>query len=138
MLRLAIPSKDNKRIWWVYILTNARLNSSYTGVTTDVPRRLEQHNGILKGGSRTTRRGRPWTVIHLEGPLGKREAHRREYAIKLLSRERKLALSQTLSDSHATHEPECLQEPQQQTDDDHDIEDLTDPCVHGDQLDDPK
>jgi putative endonuclease len=53
---------------------------------------MRQHNGELVGGARSTFRGRPWKVLHLEGPMGKVEAMRREYAIKQMSRAQKLAL----------------------------------------------
>jgi putative endonuclease len=65
---------------------------TYTGATTNLTRRMRQHNGELIGGARFTFRGRPWKVFHLEGPMGKAEALRREYVIKQLSRAEKLAL----------------------------------------------
>lgn len=79
--------------WWVYILSSERTGVTYTGVTTDFRRRLRQHNGELAGGARSTRRGRPWTRIHLEGPMGKVEALRRELTIKSWPRSRKLDLA---------------------------------------------
>lgn len=79
--------------WWVYLLESSTEPLTYTGVTTDVTRRLEQHNGVLPGGAHATRRGRPWQVLHVEGPLARVAAHRREHAIKLLPREKKLALA---------------------------------------------
>lgn len=79
--------------WWVYILQSDKTGLTYTGATTDLRRRLRQHNGEIVGGARSTFRGRPWKVLHLEGPLGKVEALQREFAIKRLSRARKLALS---------------------------------------------
>lgn len=94
MLESGMQSGDNKENrWWVYILESPSLALLYTGVTTDVPRRLAQHNGERSGGARATHRGRPWHLLHLEGPLGKVEAHRREYAIKRLPRSLKLALA---------------------------------------------
>lgn len=84
--------EDDKR-WWVYILQSETTGLTYTGVTTNLKRRLRQHNGDLVGGARSTFRGRPWKVLHVEGPLEKRAALQREYAIKGMSREQKLALT---------------------------------------------
>lgn len=78
--------------WWVYVLHSETTGLTYTGATTNLTRRMRQHNGELVGGARFTFRGRPWKIHHLEGPLVKVEALKREYAIKQMSREQKLAL----------------------------------------------
>lgn len=82
--------------WWVYILQSERNGMTYTGVTVDITRRLRQHNGEIIGGARSTFRGRPWVLFHVEGPMGKVEALSREYTIKQWPRARKLALAQGL------------------------------------------
>jgi predicted GIY-YIG superfamily endonuclease len=84
--------------WWVYILKSETTGATYTGVTTDFQRRLRQHNGELAGGARSTRRGRPWVGIHLEGPMGKSDSLRRELRIKSWPRKRKLALAGLFED----------------------------------------
>ena len=78
--------------WFVYIIQSigGRL---YTGITTDVERRLRQHNGELVGGARYTRTDRPWIVVHVEKFKGQGEALKREAAIKKFSRARKLKLA---------------------------------------------
>lgn len=69
-------------MWFVYVLVS-RAGRTYVGVTTDVDRRLRQHNGALAGGARSTRPFRPWRVGRLEGPLPTRgRALSLEYAIK--------------------------------------------------------
>lgn len=78
--------------WWVYILESETRQLTYTGTTSDPARRLRQHNGELTGGARSTARGRPWRVLHLEGPMPRSTALRREHAIKRMPREKKLAL----------------------------------------------
>lgn len=88
---MSIPS--DKRKWWVYLIGSEPRGTLYTGVTTDVHRRLEQHNGDRPNGAKATRGGRPWLLVHVEGPMGKVEAFRREYAIKLLPRGKKMALA---------------------------------------------
>lgn len=73
--------------WFVYVARCAD-GSLYTGVTTDVPRRLAAHN---RGrGAAYTRSRRPVTLAHLE-PAGDRGvALRREHAIKRMTRREKL------------------------------------------------
>ena len=69
--------------WWLYVLLSADGATTYVGVTTDVERRLKQHNGEIAGGARSTTRGRPWTVGRTLGPfLDRAEAQAVEYRIK--------------------------------------------------------
>ncbi|MEC7518610.1 MAG: GIY-YIG nuclease family protein [Myxococcota bacterium] len=78
--------------WWVYVLISADGGRTYVGITTDVERRLRQHNGELAGGARSTRAGRPWSVGVRRGPYADRgEASRREAQIKRLRGRRRLA-----------------------------------------------
>ncbi len=49
--------------WALYLLISANGNRTYVGVTTDVERRLAQHNGEIAGGAKSTRAGRPWRVL---------------------------------------------------------------------------
>jgi structure-specific endonuclease subunit SLX1 len=46
----------------LYVLAARGANRTYVGVTTDVARRLRQHNGELAGGARATR-GRAWDLL---------------------------------------------------------------------------
>jgi putative endonuclease len=69
-------------VWFVYVLVS-RAGRTYVGVTTDIDRRLRQHNGALPGGARATRAHRPWEVGRLEGPVRSRgRALSLEYRIK--------------------------------------------------------
>lgn len=77
--------------WWVYVLRCAD-GSLYTGITTDVARRLAEHNGDGAAGARYTRSRRPVTLAYAEAAASRAEAARREAAIKRLDRARKLAL----------------------------------------------
>lgn len=81
----------NNEGWAVYVLRCAD-TSLYTGVTTDVARRVRQHNGELAGGARYTRARRPVCVVYEEAWSSRAEACRREAEIKALPRESKLAL----------------------------------------------
>ena len=78
------------RDWFVYILACAD-GTLYTGVTTDVIRRVEEHNSSPKG-AKYTRVRRPVALVHQEAFKSRSEACVREAAIKKLSREEKQGL----------------------------------------------
>lgn len=84
-------ARGGSSAWWVYVLCCAD-GSLYTGITTDVDRRIAEHNGDGAPGARYTRSRRPVRLIHVEPAADRAEATRRELAIKRLDRERKLAL----------------------------------------------
>lgn len=72
--------------YWVYILQCGD-DSLYTGITTDVERRLKEHQmGI---GAKYTRGRGPLRVVYREACADKSTALRREYAIKQLTRKEK-------------------------------------------------
>ena len=48
---------------YCYLLRSTSSNRTYFGYSTNVFRRLRQHNGEIKGGAKTTRTGRPWTLV---------------------------------------------------------------------------
>lgn len=77
--------------WQVYMLECAD-GSLYTGVATDVERRLRQHNGEIVGGARYTSGRRPVRLVWSE-PCGNRAAAQvLEAQIKKLQRTEKMAL----------------------------------------------
>lgn len=78
--------------YYVYVLHCAN-NSLYTGITTDLQRRLDEHNGLKKGGAKYTRVHRPVTLAYSETCATRSEAAKREYAIKQMSHQEKLDLS---------------------------------------------
>lgn len=77
--------------WHVYIVRCAD-GSLYTGVATDVERRVAQHNGELAGGARYTRGRRPVTLLWVEEADNRSEAQRREAEIKKRPVRQKLAI----------------------------------------------
>jgi putative endonuclease len=77
--------------WRVYLLQCSD-KSLYAGITTDMNRRLQQHNGHLTGGARYTRGRRPVTVVWSETCGSRSEALQREAAVRRLSRRQKQAL----------------------------------------------
>ncbi len=71
--------------YWVYIVECAD-GTYYTGIATDVQRRLTEHNGANGKGARYTSARRPVTLIY-EAPCETRsEALKAEIRIKRLNR----------------------------------------------------
>ncbi len=69
--------------WFTYIIRCSD-ETLYTGVTTDLTRRLTEHNSP-KGGARYTRTRQPVQLVFAENMASRSLACRREYAIKQLS-----------------------------------------------------
>lgn len=67
--------------------------SLYTGVTTDIDRRLQEHNN-QKEGARYTRAKRPVSLVYSEGADDRAAACKREAQIKKMTRKQKLQLVQ--------------------------------------------
>lgn len=72
--------------WKLYIL-RCRDGSLYTGITTDVQKRLEAHNSGK--GAKYTRSRKPVELVYQESCESHSEALRRELAVKALTREEK-------------------------------------------------
>jgi putative endonuclease len=79
--------------WFLYILCCAD-HTLYTGVTTDLQRRLHEHNH-LKCGAKYTRHRRPVHLVYSEQHVSRSSACKREYQIKQLSHQQKLDLINT-------------------------------------------
>lgn len=77
--------------WYVYILRCGD-GTLYTGVTSDIPRRLAAHRAG-KGAKYTRGRG-PLELVYQEKLPNKSAALRREYQIKRLTRQEKEQLIQ--------------------------------------------
>lgn len=74
---------DEPAAWHLYVLHNAARSRTYVGITLDLERRLQQHNGELPGGASATRAGRPWVLAATYGPYPDRAtASRAERALK--------------------------------------------------------
>lgn len=76
--------------WFVYII-EASDGSLYTGVTTDVERRFNEHFDTSRG-ARFFRGRKPVKVVYTQTHPDRSSALKREAAIKQLSREGKLKL----------------------------------------------
>lgn len=76
--------------WFVYMLECAD-GTLYTGVTTDLARRVEEHNSSAKGAKYTKVR-RPVQLKYSESFDTRGDAQKREYVLKKLDRQEKLTL----------------------------------------------
>jgi putative endonuclease len=76
--------------WFVYMLRCAD-NSLYTGVTTDVERRVVEHNA-KKSVTKYTRVRQPVSVAYQEKAESRSEACKRESQLKKLTKKDKEAL----------------------------------------------
>lgn len=86
-----------KKIWTVYMVECAD-KTLYTGISTDVKKRVDQHNTSQKG-AKYTRGRRPVTWVYSYEYETKSEALKREGCIKKLSKtqKKKLITSTVLS-----------------------------------------
>jgi len=64
-------------------------NTLYTGITTDLTRRVREHNESTQWASYTRRR-RPVSLVWSHQHLSRSDASKEEYDIKQLSRSKKL------------------------------------------------
>ncbi|HIC12827.1 MAG TPA: GIY-YIG nuclease family protein [Sulfurimonas sp.] len=76
--------------YFVYILKCSD-DTLYTGITTDLKRRVDEHNNSDKGAKYTKLR-RPVSLMYSETSEDRSSASKREYVIKKLNRKAKLEL----------------------------------------------
>ena len=77
-------------MYFVYILQCAD-DTLYTGITTDLDRRLKEHNNS-KLGAKYTKVRRPVKLIYSQEFINRSEASKEEARIKKLSRQQKINL----------------------------------------------
>ena len=85
-------------MYHVYIVQCAD-NTLYTGIAKELNRRISEHNSSDKGAKYTKAR-RPVTLLYHEECADRSVASKREYAIKKMTKEKKLSL--IASYTHAT------------------------------------
>jgi putative endonuclease len=88
--------KQRPSPWTVYIVQCSD-GTLYTGVTTDLSRRLREHNGQGSRGARFTAARRPVMPVYHERANNRSAAGKREAAIKKLNRRQKLELISSIS-----------------------------------------
>jgi putative endonuclease len=74
-------------LYFVYIVKCSDF-TYYTGITTDIERRIYEHNNSKKGAKYTSLR-RPVQLVYLEESEDRSSASKREYEIKKMSRAKK-------------------------------------------------
>ena len=77
------------RMNYTYII-ECRDKSLYTGWTTDIGKRIAAHNAGK--GAKYTKSRRPVKLLYIEEHETKSDAMKREYAIKRMTRQEKLAM----------------------------------------------
>ncbi len=82
--------KNSENKWYVYIVSCSD-TTLYTGITTDLSRRIRQHNSS-KGGARYTRYRQPVSLVYFEEAASRSRASKREGELKKLSCKQKHAL----------------------------------------------
>jgi putative endonuclease len=74
--------------WWLYTV-RCKDGSLYTGVTTDLERRVNEHNDS-KRGAKYTRSRRPVELVYTRECENRSQAQKAEWAFKQLPRAQKL------------------------------------------------
>tara|TARA_Y100000310_G_scaffold255389_1_gene262810 strand:+ start:1606 stop:1896 length:291 start_codon:yes stop_codon:yes gene_type:complete len=77
-------------VWFLYVVECSD-NTLYTGVTTDVSRRVHEHN-TSKKGAKYTRSRRPVRVVYYDEFPDRSSALKAEHWVKKLSRKEKQQL----------------------------------------------
>src|SRR5262245_9368233 len=84
-----MPRAARTPLWFVYVVRCAD-RTLYTGISTDVTRRVEEHND--GSGARYTRSRAPVQLVYLERKRDRGTALKREYEIKQMTAEAKCVL----------------------------------------------
>lgn len=66
-------------MYYVYVLRSKKDFKNYTGYTSDLRKRLEEHN---EGKSASTKNRIPLELIYFEGCLNSKDARKREIYLK--------------------------------------------------------
>lgn len=77
-------------MWWIYII-QCKDKTFYTGITTDLKRRVNEHNNSPLG-AKYTRGRRPIKLVYSKKFKNKSLAAKEENKIKKLSRKEKIKL----------------------------------------------
>jgi len=66
-------------MFYNYVLQSKKNSSLYIGYTTDLRKRIKEHN---QGLNKSTKPYRPWKLIYYEACLDRKDAERREHYLK--------------------------------------------------------
>ena len=84
-------------MWYVYIV-RCRDDSLYCGITTNMKRRLEEHNGERPGGARYTRSRRPVRLVICVEQPDRSAASCLENRVQSLPRSRKIGFLRAMKE----------------------------------------
>ena len=79
------------KTWYVYIIECCD-KTLYTGITTELERRVEEHNSPDKKAAKYTRARQPVKLVYHETAGSRGETMKRECAIKKMERDSKIRL----------------------------------------------
>ncbi len=75
-----MPSSELSVVFcYVYVIYSANTENFYIGYTSDLKRRMAEHN---KGLNFSTKFSRPWKLLYYEAHLNEGDARRREKYLK--------------------------------------------------------
>lgn len=77
---------------WSLYMIKTRLNTLYTGISTDVERRFKEHSGASKRAARYLKGKGPLELVWQQSVGSKSDALTLEYQVKKLNRRQKLSL----------------------------------------------
>jgi putative endonuclease len=75
----SLPSKQMIATWFTYVMRSSKDHGFYVGLTSNLERRLREHNA---GYNRSTRSRRPFEIVYVEQSDSRLEARKREKFLK--------------------------------------------------------
>ena len=81
------------KTWYTYFV-RCNDNSVYAGITTELARRVDEHNSSVLG-AKYTRNKRPVSLVYFETSESRSQASKKEYALKRLTKKQKEHLIKT-------------------------------------------
>ena len=81
-----------KKLWYVYIVECCD-KTLYTGITTELERRVEEHNNSAEKAAKYTRARRPVKLVYHEITETRAKAQEREAVIRKMKRDSKIKLT---------------------------------------------
>ena len=73
---------------WIVYMLRCKGDTLYTGITTDIDRRVSEHN-VSSLGAKYTRSRRPVALVYTESAQDRSSASKREYQIKQMIKKQK-------------------------------------------------
>ncbi len=69
-------------MWAVYIIQHSISKELYVGVTSDLKRRIDEHNAHYKNACTRRKNGGEWFLVYAEAYRDKEDAYTREFRLK--------------------------------------------------------